>query len=519
MNPMMREGARVPAHLLIGAEVPADGAEHARGGLDLRADVVVVGTGPGGAAAARAMAAAGMKVILLEEGPARSRFRPNQATAARYHMQEGGSMVAKGQGFMPIAAGRGVGGGTLINSALSFRAPDEVLDEWAHLLQDPAFSAVRMAPLFDEISDRIGVRIAHPEIAGRNNQLLVQGARALGLPAGLAPRSTPGCQGCGMCNFGCPVGGKASANLTLLPDAYANGARIQAETRVVEVLVEGGRAVGVRGIASDPDSGAEVGEVRVRAEKVVLSAGAVGTPRLLWHQGLAAGLGPVGDGMHVHPGNAVLGENDQEIRLWEGATQGAFFTDPELPGVLPHAFTAPPEATLVAMGMVGADLAAGLDLLPRLSGAVVLVSDKGNGQVRATADGRAALRYDFLDEDLQRTKAGMVRTAQALLAAGARRIMGLVHGTGWYEDAASFQAALRPRGVTDFTLYAAHPMSTCRMGLDPSRSVVGPDAQAHGLPGLYIIDASVFPTSLGVNPQLTIMTLATLLGQRVAGQG
>lgn len=519
MNPLLREGQRTPAHLLIGAEVPADGAQAARGGLDLRADAVIVGTGPGGAAAARAMAASGVKVILLEEGPATSRFRPNQAATARHHMQEGGSMVARGQAYMPIAAGRGVGGGTLVNSALSFRAPDEVLDGWAELLQDEGFAAFGMGPIYDEISDRIGVRIADEDAAGRNNQLIVQGARALGLPASLAPRSTPGCKGCGMCNFGCPVRGKASTNLTLLPDAWTNGARIQAETRVLEVLIEGGRAVGVRGQAIDPDTGEVTGEVRVRADKVVLSAGAVGTPRLLWHQGIARQLGPVGDGMHVHPGNAVLAENDEEVRLWQGATQGAFFTDPQLPGVLPHAFTAPPEATLVALNMVGSQLSAGIDLLPRLSAAVVMVSDKGNGQVRATAGGRAALRYEFLDEDLDRTKAGMVRTAEVLFAAGARRVKGLVHGIGWFSDAAAFAQALRPRPVSDFTLYAAHPMSTCRMGLDPATSVVGTDAQAHGLPGLYILDASIFPTSLGVNPQLTIMTLATLLGRRIAVEG
>lgn len=515
MTPLSREGQRRPAHELLRPPVEAQGAAACRGDRREEVDVVVVGSGPGGAAAARELARTGARVLVLEEGPATSRFRPNHAHTARYHMQEGGQMIAQGSGLMPIAAGRGLGGGTLINSGLSFRAPDEILDGWAALLEDEGYAAAAFGPVYDELSDRLGVRAASDEIAGRNNRLIVQGARALGLEAGLAPRNTPGCMGCGMCNFGCPVGGKASMNLTLLPDAVAAGARVQAEVRVDAVLVEGGRAVGVEGRALDPDTGEQVGRLVVRADKVVLAAGAVGTPRLLWSQGLGRALGPVGDGLHVHPGNAVLGEHDEEIRLWQGATQGAFFTDPALPGVLPHAFTAPPEVTLLALGLVGPRLQEGIELLPRLSGAVVMVSDKGEGRVRATGEGRAALRYHFDEADLERTRQGMVRTAEVLLTAGARRVRGLVHGTGWVESTAELRQALARARVEDFTLYAAHPMSTCRMGRHPARSVVGPDGQAHKLPGLYISDASVFPTSLGVNPQLTVMAMGTLIGRRV----
>ncbi|NOY27669.1 MAG: GMC family oxidoreductase [Oligoflexia bacterium] len=458
-------------------------------------------------------------MVLLEEGPAASRFRPNQAHTARYHMQEGGGMVATGNGLLPIAAGRGVGGGTLINSALSFRAPETVLDSWAAALQDEDWSAAAIAPLYDEISTLIGVRRMWESVAGRNNQLIAAGAAQLGLPGGLAPRNTPGCMGCGECNFGCPIHGKASTNLTLLPIAWQHGARIQADTRAVEVLVEGGRAAGVRGLAHHPDTGEFVGEVRVRAPKVVLAAGAIGTPRLLWHQGLARSLGPVGDGLHVHPGNAVLGLHDDEIYLWNGATQGAYFTHPDLPGVLPHAFTAPPEACLAAIGAVGRDLADGLAKLPHLCGCVVMVSDHGTGRVRATRDGRASLRYNFEDADLERTKRGMVETARVLFTAGVRQVIGIVHDIGWHNSVESFEAALSDRAVDDFTLYAAHPMSTCRMGLDPDTSVVDASGQTHRLPGLFVCDASVFPTSLGVNPQLTIMAGGTRLGQRIAQAG
>lgn len=514
----MSDPAARPADVILAAP-PAAGFDDIGAGLVLRADVVVVGTGPGGSALARVLAEGGMSVVLLEEGPKQSRFARNQADTCRNHMVEGGTLVARGRNITPIAAGRGVGGGTLINSALSFRAPDAVLDGWADLLGDAGWSAAAMAPVYDEIAALLGVGLTPDRIAGANNRLIVRGIQALGLEGGLAPRSAPGCTGCGVCNFGCPTNGKASANLTLLPRAVAAGARIQAEARVETVLVEGGRAVGVRGRAVHPDTHATGGPIEVRAPRVVLAAGAIGTPRLLWSAGLAAQLGPVGDGLHVHPGSAVLGLAEEEIHLWRGATQGAYFHHPDLPGVLPHAFSAPPEACLMAMNRTGSALAQGLAELPHLAGCVVMVSDTNNGRVRAAADGRALVDYTFSDEDLERTKRGMVETARVLLAAGVVELFAPVHGLGRHHNLASFEAALRPRRLRDFTLYAAHPMATCRMGRDRSDSVVGPDGRAHGLPGLWISDASVFPTSLGVNPQLTVYAVGDRIGRRMLETG
>ena len=511
--------AAAPPPVVIMAAPPAGGFDDIGAGLRLQADVVIVGTGPGGSALARVLAEGGMSVVLLEEGPKQSRFAKSQAATCRNHMVEGGTLVARGRNFTPIAAGRGVGGGSLINSALSFRAPDAVLDGWADLLGDDGWSAAAMAPIYDEVAALIGVGTTPDRVAGENNRLIVRGIQALGLEGGLAPRSTPGCTGCGVCNFGCPTNGKASANLTMLPRAVAAGARIQAEARVEAILVEGGRAVGVRGRAVHPDTHAFGGSVEVRAPRVVLAAGAIGTPRLLWSTGLAPLLGPVGDGLHVHPGNAVLGLAEQEIHLWRGATQGAYFHHPDLPGVLPHSFSAPPEACLMAMNRTGSGLAKGLAELPHLAGCVVMVSDKANGRVRASSDGRAQVDYDFSDEDLDRTRRGMVETARVLLAGGAVALMAPVHGLGRHHTLASFEAALRPRGVRDFTLYAAHPMATCRMGIDRADSVVDPHGRAHGLPGLWIADASVFPTSLGVNPQLTVYATGTRIAHRLLAAG
>lgn len=505
-----------PAGLVLPAP-PADGFDEVGAGRTLEADVVIVGSGPGGSAAAWVLAEAGARVVVLEEGPPKSRFRPNYAHTSRYHMQEAGSMLVKGDAMFPMAAGRGVGGGSLINSALAFRTPDHVTSHWRELLDDPHWGPEGLAPVYDEIADLLGIGPVTEDVAGENNRLIIRGATAIGLKASLAPRNTPYCKGCGLCNFGCPVGGKASVNLTFLPRAVGRGALIQADTKVDSVLVEGGRAVGVRGRARHPETWEPGGEVIVRAKRVILSAGAIGTPRLLWSCGLAGDLGAVGEGLHIHPGSAVLGAADENIFLWRGATQGAWIDVPEQPGTLPHAFTSPPEVTLMALGYVGARLHEGLALLPKLCGVITLVSDEGTGTVRATADGRADIDYHFDPNDLQRARESMVTVARALLAGGARWVTAPIHGIGHHQTAESLGKALATRSLRDFQMYSSHPMSSVRMG-GPD-APLGPDGQFRRMPGLFVADASVFPSSLGVNPQYTTMAAATVIARKMVAAG
>lgn len=481
---------------------------------DLTADVVVVGTGPGGAACARVCAQGGARVVLLEEGPPASRFARHQGGTMRHHYQEGGAMVATGTTFVPIAAGRGVGGGSLINSAIAWRAPDHVLERWTTLLGDDRFGPAALTPLYDELWALLGIWPTRPEISGANNDLIVRGVQKLGLEGGYLQRATPGCTGCGVCYFGCPSGGKASVNQNLLLEACAAGAVIQADTKVDTFQLDGDRVVGVEGWMWDPDTNERGGRVRVSAPKVVLAAGGIGTPRTLHVAGLAERLGPaVGRGLHIHPGNAVLGFCDTPIELWRGATQGAWFKVDSLPGVLPHTFSAPPDACLGILNAVGADAKPVLARLRYLCGLVVMISDVGEGSVRAWPDGRARISYDFDPNDIERIKDGMLWAARVLLAGGAREVFCPVAGTGMYTDAESLRAAIAPKSLEDFVMYASHPMSTCRMGTDPATSVVRPDGRAHALDGLWLADSSVFPTSLGVNPSITTMAMASVIGR------
>jgi choline dehydrogenase-like flavoprotein len=290
-----------PSFTLL-AQPPAQGFSEKD--IQYDADVAIVGAGPGGGAAAKLLSQAGLRVVVLEMGPRFSTFQRNYAHTARYHMQEGGAMVAQGQAMMPIAAGQGVGGSTLINSALSFRAPRKVLDHWANILHDENWGFDALKPIYDEISEFIGVSITPQKIAGKNNELIVRGIKKLGYDGGLAPRNTPKCVGCGICYYGCPSGGKGSSNLNFLAVAQQNNTIIQAETRVETLIIEQNKIVGIQGYSIDPDTKKRGGRVVVRAPRVILSAGAIGTPRLLWHSKVAHILGKhVGEGLQVHPGS------------------------------------------------------------------------------------------------------------------------------------------------------------------------------------------------------------------------
>jgi choline dehydrogenase-like flavoprotein len=482
-------------------------------GERLDCDVVVVGAGPGGGAVVRVLCAAGLDVIQVEEGPGKSNFRPSWAHTARYHYQEGGGMIVQGPVPFPVVAGRGVGGGSLVNSAICFRTPDRVLEEWVELLGDDRYEPARLASTYEEIETRIGVRPVNPAIAGENNMIVVRGVEALGLGGGLLNRNTPGCVGCGICNFGCPTGGKASVDKNLIADGLATGnLRIQADCRVIDVMLDGDRAVGVVGQLRHPDTRVAGPTLEVRARKgVVLSAGALGTPRLLWSCGMAERCGPVGARLFLHPGTGVVGVCDHEVHMWKGATQGAYVWDPENnPDVLPHTFSAPPEVFVAQAGAVGLEAKRLLAQINHLCGLGVMVHDKGDGTVRATKGGRVKLHYTWDPEDVDVLKRGMVLSARVLLAGGAREVFATAFGSLRHTTAESMEAELKTMPLSALQLYSAHPMATCAMGPDKETSVLDSRGRSHTVPGLWFMDAGAFPTSLGVNPQLTTMTVSTL---------
>ncbi len=488
------------------------GFEGYPGHLDLEADVCVIGSGAGGSSTAAALAERGLTVIVLEEG---RRWAPEQFQArapwAFKHLYAGrGTRATRGNCIIPMPGGRGVGGSTLINSAICFRTPPAVLADWRdnhgceHLTDD------WMDTCFDRIWKTIGVTVNPPEVQRNNNDIFRQGTEALGLNGAWMARSAPGCQGCGTCQQGCATGGKLSIDRTFLAQAVNTGrVAVHADCRVVGVETEGERVVAVTGRTVQPGTYEDAGTFRVRARAFVSSAGPIGSPRFLLANGLSDG--PVGENLHIHPTAGVVARFRQEIVAWEGVTQG-YYVDCWDKGYLLQTFSMPPDQYFLSIPLAGDELLGLMrDLRHYASAGVVVHDEDSKGAVTDTG-----LLYDLGELDRTRILAGLRMAARVFFAAGATEVVAGVHGVPIIRSVDAIDPAL-PDDIPahDIGLYASHPMGTCRMGAREDDSVVSPEGRVWGWENLYVADASVFPTSLGVNPQVTVMALGLTIGGRV----
>jgi len=480
--------------------------------LELEADVCVVGAGAGGASLACAVAEAGHSVVVVEEGRhwKPSDFKPAAPWAFQHLYHGRGTRAARGNAIIPIPGGRGVGGSTLINSAICFRTPDPVLADWrSRGLRN--LEPEWMAATFDRIWRTIGVTVNPPEVQRNNNHLMKAGAEALGLKGAWLARSAPGCTGCGTCQQGCPTGGKLSVDRTFLAEAVGTGrVGVYADCRAEAVETEGGRVVALTGYTQEPKGYTDAGTWRVRAKHFVLAAGAIQTPRFLLRNGL--GAGPVGEHLHIHPTSGVLARFRDEVLPWHGVTQG-YYVDCWERGFLLQTFCAPPDQYYVSLPLPGDEaLAIMADLRYYASGGVVVHDEDSTGRV-----GASSLGYWLGDGDRRVLMDGLRTMARLYFAAGATEIIAGAHGVGVVRDPADIDRLLTDSiPAHDLGLYAAHPMGTCRMGGSPEDAVVDPDGRVWGMDNLWISDASVFPTSLGVNPQVTIMALGLTTGRQLA---
>ncbi len=493
-----------PRHLRERSRAAAD----LGGDTDLECDAVVIGTGAGGAVVARELAERGVAVVLLEEGDhiQRDRFTGRPFEMGRLLYRDLGATFSLGNAAIPIPLGRAVGGTTTINSGTCYRAPARVLRAWRDELGLTDLTDEAMDGFYARVEEVLQVAPARAELLGGVGRVIARGCDRLGYRRhGPLLRNAPDCDGQGVCCFGCPSDAKRSTNVSYVPLALRAGAELVHGARVERILVEGGRAVGVVARAR---AGGHL--VRVRARAVVVSCGALMTPVLLAENRLCQESGWLGRNLSIHPAAAVLAEFDEDL-AGDGRfiPQGYAIEEFHQQGLLFEGGSAPLDLAMAMLPFVGPRLVDLAERFDRIAMFGFMVEDESRGRVRPLR-GRPLITYRLGRADVDRVQKGVEILARVFLAAGARRVLPLVHGFDDLRgeaDLGRFAAArLRAR---DLELTAYHPLGTARMGVDPRRSVVGPDHQAHHLPGLYVVDGASVPTSLGVNPQVTIMALAT----------
>lgn len=467
-------------------------------------DVVVVGSGAGGAACARVLAEQGLDVIVCEQGGYHdaSSYSRDPVAAVGSLYRQAGLTACEGLPAIPVPVGRCVGGTTVINSGTCLRAPEDVLERWRS--EFGIWWATGLGDQFDLLEEALGVTVLNSETAGQNAALCRAGAQALGLSNSALRRNAPGVTECGSCPTGCPLDAKQAMHVCELPRAVAAGARVRANAGVREVIVENARAVGV---ACDG--------YEVRARAVVVAAGAFGTPELLLAQGFRPRSKALGRHLRIHPACWVGALFEQEVRGWEGVMQSWLVDEFHDQGLFLEATATPLAFGAHFLPGVGAQLKRRIADYGRLAVIGVHLSERSQGRV-SVRGGRMRARYQLSGADAATLAFGIARAAEIHAAAGASEIYPQLAGLDVLEPDELARIDPGRIGPRNLRLEAFHPMGTARMAADPTAGVVDPNGEAHDLPGLYLADASILPTSPRVNPMLTIMACARQIAAGLA---
>jgi len=472
----------------------------------LDADVCVVGAGAGGAVVAAELAEGGARVLVLEQGPRHDAdgftARPPEMLARLYRDSCQTATVGAPPILLPL--GRGLGGTTLVNSGTCLRAPPHVLERWAAEFGLEIDEAT-LRPCFERVEQALSVTEVTPELAGANAEVARRGAERLGWSHGYLRRNARGCVGSGVCVFGCPTSAKQHTGITYIPRAEAAGARIVTGADVQKILIEGGRARGVSARLADGR------RLAVRAPEVVVACGTIHTPLLLHRSGLEDPSGQRGRNLALHPAASAFALMDEEVDMARGVPQSVYVDEFASEGFMFEGAAGPPAYAAMVLPLTGARHTRAMADYRRLAQFGLMVSDESRGRVHAVA-GRPLVRYDLGARDLSKFRAGLAHMEELFIAAGAREV---------YLPLARGVRPERAR-VRDLKLMAFHPLGTARADACATHGVTDGDLALHVAAGVHVADGSVVPSALGVNPQLTIMALATrlafhLLGSAVPG--
>jgi choline dehydrogenase-like flavoprotein len=474
-------------------------------------DAVVIGSGAGGAFAARALARAGLDTVIVEEGERWTveRIRgshPLDRFAGIY--RDGGTTMALGNPPIALPLGRAVGGTTVINSGTCFRPPTAVATSW-HREHGMALADLELlGPRIADVEATIGVAPAPMEVLGRNGELALEGAAALDWRSAPLRRNAPGCRGACQCAIGCPNNAKGGVHLNALPQASEAGARIVAGLRVQRVLSEAGRASGVLARRGDGS------EVRISAPLVIVAAGSIPTPPLLRRSGL--GRHPrLGRNLSIHPATGITAGFEQAVVPWSGVMQSVGIEElHESEGVLIEATGSPPGMGAISAPGYGTHLLGRLDRAADRAMIGAMIADEPSGRVFGS---RAPIvSYRLAKADERRLAVAIEAMARVMLAAGASDVE-LGGGAPAVRSEAELEAAMQRLDVRRLRLAGFHPSGTAAAGSDPARHPVDPQGRLRGVDGVWVADGSILPSCPGVNPQVSIMAMAAGVGEAAAG--
>lgn len=493
-----------------------------RGDVRLRAEVCVIGSGAGGAVAAKELAEAGRDVVLLEQGGyyTKDDFTQREEEMMPLLFEEMGQRSTE-DGSILILQGRNVGGSTVHNLCYCFRTPRPIVEKWRR--EDGLqWTYDELLPSFTRVETMLHVGPIPEVLVNTLNRKIREGCEKLGYHGIVAQHNRVNCTGSGFCILGCPFDAKQSMELTYIPAAVRAGARIYANCQVDHLETARDRVTAVVGRVVD-ERGQTRGSVRVEASVVVLAAGAINSPHILLRSAATKDVGQVGKHLHLHPSVLLAGIYDEDIYGYQGIPQSYYVDefidlerDPDSGYIIMPIFGFPvaTAAQLPGFGLAHARL---MQHYHRMVGILVLLHDRSSGEVRLGGDGRPRIRYALLPEDQRAMAEGMRHCAEILFASGAKEVVVPYYRQPLWLRPGEDLSVIDRRGCRpgEIPLASTHPQGTCRMGENRARSVVNSFGRSHDLRNLFLCDMGIFPSSLGAPPQITTAALADLVAHYI----
>ncbi|WP_337880030.1 GMC family oxidoreductase [Rheinheimera sp.] len=485
----------------------------------LQADVVIVGSGAGGATAAEQLSRAGLQVILLEMGGLLEggQFQQQERWAYPALYQDGAGRKTADQAIS-ILQGRTVGGSTTVNWTTSIRTPEPTLDYWRAQFDLP-FSSAQLAPYFQQAEQRLNIQPwALP--ANANNDKLRQGCEQLGWHYSLISRNVKGCANLGYCGMGCPLNAKQSMLVTAVPAAMQHGALLITHLSARRLVWSGSAVQALEAVPVDQYFKAKASPVlRFEARHFILSAGAIGSPALLLRSEAPDPYRQLGKRTCLHPSLISGALYDEPIFGHSGAPQSVYsdqFVWPEDDQMGFKLEAAPVHPVLMASKLIGhaESHAALMRQFNQLQVCIALLRDgfhpdSQGGEVRLDNAGEPLLHYPLTPYLWQGARRALLAMAELQFAAGAKAVLPMHQQAQHYHSWAQAKAAIAGLQLAPYQsiLASAHVMGGCGMSTDPAKGVVRPDGGHHQLHNLSVLDGSILPSSLGANPQLSIFAL------------
>lgn len=481
-------------------------------------DVVIIGTGAGGAAAAYEMASKGLAVLIVEEGEYydRSHFNGDIPKLLKSLYRKMGMTATFGNTIIPVPLGRNVGGTTTINSGTCLRAPAEVLNDWEKDgLSD--FPADELDPWYEQVEDMLQVQPADDNAVGEIGKVITQGAESIGLKkTHVLNRNAVGCDGQGLCQLGCPTDAKRSTNVSYIPRALESGAMLVTSAKATQLQWKNGKITGV--ILTQSNNKNKT--ISIKTNTAVVAMGSLLTPSFLANNGVENKW--LGKNLSIHPCGAVHAHLPQyNFANSQKIPQGFGVSDHKGEGLMLEGGTPPLMAYGLMLKESGSDFISKIQRYQQTGFFGFMIKDRSRGRVFSQKiKGLPLVHYRMNNEDFKKFLQGIVSLSRIYLAAGAKEVEiagspRLPKITNEDDIKKLLSLNLKP---CDFLITAYHPLGSCRMANSKELGVVDTNLKVYGKQGLFVMDGSVVPSSLGANPQLTIMALASRSASHLANQ-